>query len=146
VALCRRKRNERFPGLAADLVALKPDVIVADSTPGALAATRATTAIPIVFVNVSDPVGTGIVASLTRPAGNVTGGTDFGSAMVVKQVDLLQDLLPRRASAVAVLMSDNPVHPLQLKLIQDAASRTRLTILPTMIKADSDFEEHLPRW
>jgi ABC transporter substrate binding protein len=56
-------RNERFPGLAADLVALKPDVIVADSTPAALAAKRATTAIPIVFVNVSDPVGNRIVQS-----------------------------------------------------------------------------------
>jgi ABC-type uncharacterized transport system substrate-binding protein len=56
-------RNERFPGLAADLVALKPDVIVADSTPAALAAKRATTAIPIVFVNVSDPIGNRIVQS-----------------------------------------------------------------------------------
>ena len=89
-------RNERFPGLAVDLVALKPEVIVADSTPAAIAAKRATTVIPIVFVNVSDPVGTGIAASLARPGGNVTGGTDFGTALAVKQVDLVKDLLPRK--------------------------------------------------
>jgi putative ABC transport system substrate-binding protein len=110
-------KNERFPGLAADLVALKPDVIVADSTPAALATKRATTTIPIVFVNVSDPVGTGIVESLTRSGGNITGVTDFGTALVVKQLNLLQELLPKKSSRIAVLMSANPVHPLQLKLI-----------------------------
>jgi putative tryptophan/tyrosine transport system substrate-binding protein len=134
-------RNERFPGLAADLVALKPDVIVADSTPAALAAKRATTAIPIVFMNVSDPVGTGIVESLARPGGNITGGTDFGIALAVKQLDLLQELLPKKFSRIAVLVSANPVHPLQLKLIQDAAKNTRFTILPTMVKTEADFEE-----
>jgi putative tryptophan/tyrosine transport system substrate-binding protein len=134
-------RNERFPGLAVDLVALKPEVIVADSTPAAIAAKRATTVIPIVFVNVSDPVGTGIAASLARPGGNVTGGTDFGTALAVKQVDLVKDLLPGKAFPIAVLMSDNPVHALQLKLIQDAAKSIPLTILPTMVKTEADFEE-----
>jgi putative tryptophan/tyrosine transport system substrate-binding protein len=132
-------RNERFPSLAADLVARKPDVIVADSTPAALAAKGATTEVPIVIVNVSDPVGTGIVASLAHPGGNVTGGTDFGTALAVKQLDLLHELVPK-SSTIAVLMSDNPVHPLQLKLIQDAAKKFRLTILPTMIKTEGDFE------
>ena len=98
-------RNERFPGLAADLVALKPDVIVAVSTPAALAAKRATTTIPIVFVSVSDPVGTGIVQSHARPGGNITGGTDFGEALAVKQLDLLQELLPKKPFRIAVLMS-----------------------------------------
>jgi putative ABC transport system substrate-binding protein len=59
--------NERFPSLAAELVAQKPDIVVADSTPGAIAAKRATATIPIVMVNVSDPVGTGLVASLAHP-------------------------------------------------------------------------------
>jgi putative tryptophan/tyrosine transport system substrate-binding protein len=72
-----------------------------------------------VFVNVSDPVGNGIVQSHARPGGNITGGTDFGTALAVKQLDLLQELLPKKPSRIAVLMSDNPVHPLQLKLIQD---------------------------
>ena len=132
-------QNSRFPNLAAELVALKPEVIVADSTPGAIAAKRATTVIPIVMVNVSDPVGTGIVASLAKPEGNVTGTTDFGMAMAVKDVELLHDLVPK-AARIAVLMSDNPVHPLQLKLVQDAAKSIRLTALPTMVKTEADLE------
>src|SRR5262245_25723776 len=86
-------QNVRFPSLAAELVALKPEVIVADSTPGAIAAKRATTVIPIVMLNVSDPVGTGIVTSLAKPGGNVTGTTDFGMAMAVKDVELLHELV-----------------------------------------------------
>ena len=132
-------QNSRFPNLAAELVALKPEVIVADSTPGAIAAKRATTVIPIVMVNVSDPVGTGIVASLAKPEGNVTGTTDFGMAMAVKDVELLHDLVPK-AARIAVLMSDNPVHPLQLKLVQDAAKSIGLTALPTMVKTEADLQ------
>jgi putative ABC transport system substrate-binding protein len=133
-------RNDRFPSIAADLVARKPDVIVADSTPAAIAAKRATTLIPIVIVNVSDPVGTGIVASLARPGGNVTGVTDFGEELAVKDLDLLREVAPK-TSRIAVLMSDNPVHALQLKLIEDAAKKIRLTILPTRVKTEADFEE-----
>jgi len=132
-------RNARFPSLAAELVALKPEVIVADSTPGAIAAKRATTVIPIVMVNVSDPVGTGIVASLAKPGGNVTGTTDFGMAMAVKDVELMHELIPK-ATRIAVLMSDNPVHPLQLKLVQDAAKGIGLTALPTMVKTEADLD------
>ena len=132
-------QNSRFPSLAAELAALKPEVIVADSTPGAIAAKRATTVIPIVMVNVSDPVGTGIVASLAKPEGNVTGTTDFGMAMAVKDVELLHDLVPK-ATRIAVLMSDNPVHPLQLKLVQDAAKSIGLTALPTMVKIEADLD------
>jgi putative ABC transport system substrate-binding protein len=106
-------KNERFAGLAAELVALKPDVILADSTPGAIAAKHATTTIPIVILNVSDPVGSGIVASLSHPGGNVTGVTDFGTELAVKNVDLLHAAVPK-ATRIAVLMSNNPVHPFQL--------------------------------
>ena len=132
-------QNARFPGLAAELVALKPEVIVADSTPGAIAAQHATTVIPIVMVNVSDPVGTGIVASLAKPGGNVTGATDFGMAMAVKNVELMHELVPK-ATRIAVLLSDNPVHPLQLKLVQDAAKSIGLTALPTMVKTEADLD------
>src|SRR5262249_45229431 len=132
-------QNARFPSLAAELVALKPEVIVADSTPAAIAAKRATTVIPIVMVNVSDPVGTGIVASLANPGGNVTGTTDFGMAMAVKDVELMHELVPK-ATRIAVLMSDNPVHPLQLKLVQDAAKSIGLTALPTMVKTEADLD------
>ena len=133
-------RNERLPALAVELVALKPDVILADSTPAALAAKRATATIPIVMVNVSDPVGVGLVASLARPGGNITGVTDFGIEMAVKQVDLLRALVPG-ATRVAVLMSDNPVHLLQLREIEEAAKRVGLTTLPTNVRSSEGLEE-----
>ncbi|PYN82864.1 MAG: hypothetical protein DMD96_04620 [Candidatus Rokuibacteriota bacterium] len=93
--------------LVAELIALKPDVIVVDTTPGAIAAMQATAAIPIVMFNVSDPVDTGLVASLARPDGNVTGSTDFGTELAVKAVDLMHAAVPR-AARIAIFMSDNP--------------------------------------
>jgi putative ABC transport system substrate-binding protein len=133
-------KNERFPRLAAELVALKPDAIVVETTPGAIAAVNATATVPIVIVNVSDPVGSRLVASLARPGGNVTGVTDFGTELAVKAVDLLHTVVPG-ATRIAVLMSDNPVHPSQLREIQDAANRISLTILPTKVTSTEGFEE-----
>jgi len=121
------------------LIAAKPDVIVADSTPAAIAAARATSTFPIVIVNVSDPVGSGLVESLARPGRNVTGAADFGTELAVKAVDLLHVAVPK-ATRFAVLMSDNPVHPVQLKEIQNAAKSIGLTVLPTVAKSEEDFE------
>jgi putative ABC transport system substrate-binding protein len=70
----------------------------------------------------------------------VTGGTDFGKDLVEKHVDLVHSLVPN-ASRIAVLMSDNQVHPLQLQIIQHAANRMRLTILPTVVRAEANFEQ-----
>ena len=92
------------------------------------------------MVNVSDPVGVGLVASLARPGGNITGMTDFGIETAVKQVDLLRALVPG-ATRVAVLMSDNPVHVLQFREIEEAAKRVGLTTLPTMIRSSEGLEE-----
>jgi putative tryptophan/tyrosine transport system substrate-binding protein len=131
--------SERFRPLAEELVASKPDVIVADSTPAAIALARTPSSIPIVMVNVSDPVGSGLVDSLAHPGRNVTGGTDFGVEMAVKAVDLVHVAVPR-ATRIAVLMSDNPVHPAQLKEIQAAAKSIGLTVLPTLVRTEDDFE------
>jgi putative ABC transport system substrate-binding protein len=80
---------ERFPSLATELVALKPDTIVAGTTPATIAAMRATATIPIVMTGVADPVASGLVASLARPGGNVTGVADLSTDMGVKGVELL---------------------------------------------------------
>ncbi|HMH52047.1 MAG TPA: ABC transporter substrate-binding protein [Candidatus Acidoferrum sp.] len=132
-------KHELSSSLAAELVALKPDVIVADGTPAAIAVMRATATIPIVMVNVSDPVGSGLVASLARPGGNVTGGAEFGTETRVKNVELLQAVVPK-ATRMAVLMSDNPAHSSQLKTIQETARSMGLTILPTLVRSADDFE------
>ena len=89
--------------------------------------------------NVSDPVGSGLVVSLAHPGGNVTGVTDFGSELAMKGVELLHAVVPK-ATRIAVLMSDNPVHPFQLKLIQDTAQGFGLTVLPTIARTSEEFE------
>jgi putative ABC transport system substrate-binding protein len=95
-------KSERLPALAAELVALKVDVIVAPSTPQALAAKQATRTLPIVFASVSDPVSSGLVASLARPGGNVTGLSDLTPELVGKCLEQLKQAVPG-VSRVAVL-------------------------------------------
>ena len=134
-------RNERFSSLATELVALKPDVIVADTTAGLLAAKRATATIPIVMVQAADPVGSGLVASLARPGGNVTGASNLESDLLGKAAELLHAVAPK-ATRMAVLMSDyNPIHPSQLTTIQGAARGFGLTVLPMTVRSSEDFEE-----
>jgi putative tryptophan/tyrosine transport system substrate-binding protein len=93
---------QRFPALAAELAQLKPEVIVAQGTPAALAAKDATTTIPIVTPVMGDPVGDGLVASLARPGGNITGLTFLGPELVAKRLELLKEALPR-VSRIAAL-------------------------------------------
>ena len=111
---------ERLPALAAELVALKVDVIVASGTPTALAAKNATTTIPIVFATSGDPVGT-LVASIARPGGNVTGLSLVGPELVARQLQLLKEAVPK-ASRVAFLSNpDNPYTPVMVKEVEAAA-------------------------
>ncbi|HWN02231.1 MAG TPA: ABC transporter substrate-binding protein [Candidatus Dormibacteraeota bacterium] len=95
-------KRERFPELAAELIRMKVDVIVTLATPAALAAKQATHTIPIVVAAMADPVEDGLVASLARPGGNITGSTFLGPRLVPKRLELLKQVVPR-ASRVAVL-------------------------------------------
>jgi len=85
---------DRLPELAAELVALKPDIIVCPATPATIAAMKATSTIPIVFLGAGNPVGSGLVASLARPGGNVTGTSNITTEIVGKQLELLRELVP----------------------------------------------------
>jgi len=93
---------ERLPALAAELVAQKPDVLVAVTTNAALAAKKATTTIPIIFMGVTDPVTAGLVETLARPGGNSTGITNMAAILTAKRLQLLKDTIPQ-VSRVAVL-------------------------------------------
>jgi len=94
--------QDRLPGLAADLVRRNVDLIVTSSTPAALAAKHATPKIPIVITFVADPVGSGLVASLARPGGNITGMTTLTPELVAKRLELIKQIAPR-AKRIAVL-------------------------------------------
>jgi putative ABC transport system substrate-binding protein len=117
-------RPERLPGLAAELIGLKVDIIVAPNPAGAQAAKQATSTIPIVMLSVVDPVGSGLVASLGRPGGNITGLAATSSAEIVgKYLELLRQVVPK-VSRVAVLR--NPTNPdaAQMSREVEGAART----------------------
>jgi len=91
------QKNERLPELAADLVRLKVDVIVVSGSGPAIAAKSATTTIPIVMANLGEPVGAGLVASLARPGGNVTGNASLSPELNSKRLEILKDAVPKLA-------------------------------------------------
>ena len=123
-------KYDRFPDLVADLVRLKVDVIVTAGTPGALAAKQATKTIPIVMAVAADAVGAGLVASLARPGGNVTGSTTIVQELEGKRLELLREVVPR-LSRIAVLWNPaNPVQSIILKQTQLAAPGLRLRLEP----------------
>jgi len=134
-------RAERLPDLAAELVRLQPDVIVAPSTPTALAAKNATKTIPIVTVAGSDPVGLGLVASLARPGGNITGLTSYVTREIAgKQLEVLKATVPK-VSRVAVLW--NPATPGQALWLRDtevASLALGVQLLPLEARSLNDFD------
>jgi putative tryptophan/tyrosine transport system substrate-binding protein len=124
-------QDDRLPNLATELVHLKPDVIVTSGTPGALAAMRATRTIPIVMASSADPANAGLVASLARPGGNVTGFTILGAEMKGKRLEFLKQAIPG-FSRVAVLWNpNNPAIVPYFKTIQNvAAPALRISLGP----------------
>ena len=116
-------RDERFPGLASELVSLKVDLILTRGTPAALAAKSATQTIPVVMAASGDPVGTGIVASLARPGGNVTGLSSGITESYPKRVELLGELLPRPKRIAAIFNMGNRSIPPQWNIVK-ASART----------------------
>lgn len=133
-------KAERLSDLAAELVSVKPDVIFTSSPQGAVAAKKATTTIPIVFVGVGDPVGLGLVASLGRPGGNVTGLTNFVVDLSGKRLELLKESVGK-ISPVAVLWNSlNPGNHLALKETEVAAQRFGVKLLVREVRSPNDFD------
>ena len=122
-------KNERLPELAADLVRLKVDLIVVAATPPALAAKRATTTIPIVMAIAGNPVEAGLVASLARPGGNVTGFSTLGSELNTKRLEILKDAVPKLERVGLLRQPGAGISPdLQMKELRPAALFLKLKL------------------
>jgi putative ABC transport system substrate-binding protein len=133
-------RPERLPALAAELVQLPVEVIFTGSTPGALAAKRATATVPIVFVAVGDPVGAGVVSNLARPDGNITGLTHFSVDLAGKTLALLKEAVSDLARVAVFAPSLNPTTALKLHGIEAAAHALGVRLQLVEVQGSSDFE------
>jgi putative ABC transport system substrate-binding protein len=133
-------RTERLPELAAELLRLKLELIVVWGTAAALAAKRATSTLPIVLVNVGDPVETGLVASLARPGGNLTGLSNLGGAVAEKQIELLAQVIPGIARVAVLRNPDNPSLLPQLRGAETAARSLRLQLQVHDVRTVKDFD------
>ncbi len=133
-------RQELLPALARELADLSVDVMVAPATSAAGAAKEATDSIPIVFVGVSDPVGSGFVTSFSRPGGNLTGLTDASIDLAAKRLDLLKQVVPRMKRVAVLGERTSPLWEPTWKEMQLAARHLRLELIPVLIAAPSELE------
>jgi ABC-type uncharacterized transport system substrate-binding protein len=131
---------ERVPALVAELLNLKVDVLVVATTPVALAAQRATRTVPIVFAPVSDPVGSGLVASLARPGGNITGYSDMAAGVAQKRLAFLSEAVPHLSCVGVLRHADNPGSKIASEQLESAARHIGLKLHHVDVKHPSDLE------
>ena len=133
-------RYDRLPEFAAELVRLKVDVLLTAGTPGALAAKQATQTIPIVMAVSGDAVGTGLVQSLARPGGNITGLTRMTRDLDGKRLELLKEVVPSLSRVAILLNPANPISARGWSEAQSPAKALRLKLEPAEVKAAEEFE------
>jgi putative ABC transport system substrate-binding protein len=134
------------PGILAEMLRLKPDVIVAGDSQAAVAAKKATAITPIVFMNSSDPVQAGLIASFARPGGNVTGVGNLGRELTEKRVELLKQAVPSLARVGVVWNLTNEVHEGMWKsAFKDIGRRSGVTLLSLGVRSASDIEPAFSR-
>jgi putative ABC transport system substrate-binding protein len=132
-------RSERFTEFAAEFVRLKVDVILTHNTPPVLAAKQATSVIPIVFATAADPVGTGLIASLARPGGNVTGLSSATSDIAGKRIELLREVVPSLRRLAILANPDNPFVAIEVREAQAAARTLDLEVVLFEIRRAEDI-------
>jgi ABC-type uncharacterized transport system substrate-binding protein len=134
---------DELPALADDLVRMNVDIIVTSATPGAIAAKRATNTIPIVIAASADPVASGVVASLARPGGNITGLTLMNDELAIKRLEILKETVPR-ISRVAVLWStSNPTYARMIEKIRAAAPLIKLQLEIVKVASPEQLDQAL---
>ncbi len=130
---------DRLPALATELVRRQPSAIVAFTTPAAVAAKAATSSIPIVFTTIGDPVRIGLVSSLSRPDGNVTGVTSLNVQVGPKRLELMHELLPAVEDMALLVNPGNPTTEVQLQQMQAAANTLGLKLRVLRASSESEF-------
>jgi putative ABC transport system substrate-binding protein len=133
-------KYERLPGLAAELVRLKPDVLVTHGVPGTLAAKRATDTIPIVIGVVGEAVAIGAVEGLARPGGNITGSSFFVPELNAKRLEVLKEALPRLSRVGVLLKRDNPVNAPVLRAMEHTAQALKIQLQSVEVRDPADLE------
>ena len=132
-------RADRFPQLAAELVRLRPDLIVTRGTPASKAAKEATDTIPIVFTAIGEPVGAGVIPTLARPGGNVTGLSAFATELAGKRIELLKEAFPAIARVGFLHNMGNPVAPPEWQAIEAAAETLGISVELFDIRRETDI-------
>src|SRR5688572_9216569 len=131
---------DNLPGHAAELIKLGATVLLVAGAPAALAARKATATLPIIFTAVADPIGLGIVASLARPGGNITGLADLNTDIVAKRLEILGEVAPAASRIGVIFNPTNPTNPPQLRLSQASAAVLRLTLMPFAITTAREID------
>jgi ABC-type uncharacterized transport system substrate-binding protein len=134
-------KYQRFPTLIGELVALKVDVIVTAGTPATLAVKEATRSVPVVMIAVGDPVGTGVVASLSQPGGNITGLTSISAELEGKRLELLREVLPDVSHIALVWNADSPLQFLGERRTQAAAEVLHIKVLSLGVRNEDGLEK-----
>jgi putative tryptophan/tyrosine transport system substrate-binding protein len=130
---------DRFPALAAELVRLRPDLIVTRGTPATIAAKEATDTIPIVFTAIGEPVGAGVIPSLARPGGNVTGLSAFATELPGKRIELLKEISPAIAQVGFLHNMANPVAPPEWQAIKGAEEELGISVELFDVRREPDI-------
>jgi putative ABC transport system substrate-binding protein len=133
-------RPERYPDLVAEVVRLKVDVILVDGSSFALTVKKATSSIPIVVSSSTDPVGTGLINSMARPGGNVTGLTTLSEELGGKLLELLKEIVPG-VNRIAILRPRGLANDIFIKETEPTAQRLGIKLLPLVFRGPEDFEE-----
>lgn len=132
---------DRLPDLASELLRLKPHLIVATSTPAVQAILKHTSTVPILMTGTADPVGTGFVASLAKPGGNVTGISLMAPQLAGKRLQLMKEVIPGLSRVAFLAHGGDPAHRLFIKEAQDAAASFGVRVEPVVINGPDQFEE-----
>ena len=135
------RKADRYPDLLSDLVRLKVDIIIGDGTGATIAAKKATSTIPIVMTSTTDPVGNGLITSLARPGGNVTGLTNIGGELGGKLLELLKEVIPRLTRvAIVIPGGPAPANKLFVKETEVPARALRVQLISLVVRGPEDYE------